>query len=49
MSYYLDEIRDAVIHGKHKEIEDLVRAAVQDGVTPDVIINDAMIAAMDLV
>jgi len=49
MSYYLDEIRDAVIHGKHKEIEDLVRAAVQDGVTPDLIINDAMISAMDLV
>ena len=49
MSYYLDEIRDAVIHGKHKEIEDLVRAAVQDGVTPDLIINDAMISAIDLV
>jgi 5-methyltetrahydrofolate--homocysteine methyltransferase len=49
MSHHLDEIKDAVINGKHKEIEDLVRAAVQDGVTPDVIINDAMIFAMDLV
>ncbi len=49
MSHHLDEIKDAVIHGKHKEIEDFIRAAIQHGVTADVIINDAMIAAMDLV
>jgi 5-methyltetrahydrofolate--homocysteine methyltransferase len=49
MRHHMDLIRDAVINGKHKEIEDLVRAATEDGVKPDTIINDAMIAGMDVV
>ena len=47
MSHHLDEIREAVIDGKHQEIEGLVQAAIEDGIKVDVIINDAMIAAMD--
>ena len=49
MSHHLDMIRDAVIDGKHKEIEDLVRAAIENGVKPGTIINDAMIGGMDVV
>jgi len=49
MSVHVDEIKDAVIQGKHKEIEDLVKAAINDGVDLDEIINNAMIAAMDVV
>jgi 5-methyltetrahydrofolate--homocysteine methyltransferase len=49
MSYHLEVIRDAIIDGKHKEIEDLVRAAIENGVKPGTIINDAMIGGMDVV
>ena len=49
MGDHLDEIRDAVISGKHKEIEDLVKAAIEDRANLDELINDAMIAAMDVV
>jgi len=49
MSVHLDEIKDAVIEGKYKEIENLVKAAIDDGVDLDEIINNAMIAAMDVV
>ncbi len=49
MRHHLDEIKKAVIDGKHKEIEDLVRTATEDGVKPDTVINDAMIAGMDVV
>lgn len=46
---HLDVIRDAVIDGKHGEIEDLVKAAIDAGVNPGEIVNNAMIAAMDVV
>ena len=49
MGDHLDEIRDAVISGKHKEIEDLVKSAIEDRANLDELINDAMIAAMDVV
>ncbi len=49
MIYHLEVIRDAVVDGKHKEIEDLVRAAIENAVKPGTIINDAMIAGMDAV
>lgn len=42
-------IRDAVIHGKYREIEDLVRTAMENDVKPGTIINDAMIGGMDVV
>ena len=49
MSHHLEIIRNAVIDGKHREIEDLVRAAIENGVKPGTIINDAMIGGMDVV
>ena len=46
----LGQIKDVIIGGRHKEIEDLVRAAIKKkDVSLDSIINDAMIAAMDIV
>ena len=44
-----DQIKTAVIDGKHNEIEDLVRAAIDDGADLNELINKAMIAAMDVV
>jgi 5-methyltetrahydrofolate--homocysteine methyltransferase len=50
MSNDLGQIKDVIISGKHKEIEDLVRAVIKkEEVSLDSIINDAMIAAMDIV
>ena len=49
MSNDLQLIKDAVIGGKHKEIENLVKIAIKQDVSLDLIINDAMIAAMDIV
>jgi len=49
MGDHLNKITDAVISGKHNEIENLVKAAIHDNVKLDAIINDAMIAAMDVV
>ena len=49
MSDHLDEIKGAVIDGKHEEIEDLVKAAIEDNENINEIVNDAMITAMDVV
>lgn len=49
MSEHLDKIKEAVISGKHTEIEDLVQASIDDKADLDQIINDGMIAAMDIV
>ncbi len=49
MGGHLDEIKDAVIDGNHNEIEDLLKAAIEDNVDISRIVNDAMIAAMDVV
>ena len=49
MGDHLDEIRDAVIGGKHKDIEDLVKVAIEDNVNLSELIDNAMIAAMDVV
>ena len=50
MSNDLGQIKDVIIGGKHKEIEDLVKAVIKkEDVSLDSIINDAMIAAMDIV
>jgi 5-methyltetrahydrofolate--homocysteine methyltransferase len=45
----LEEIKDKVIRGKFREIEALVDKAVMDGLSLDSIINDGLIAAMDVV
>jgi 5-methyltetrahydrofolate--homocysteine methyltransferase len=49
MSDRLEQIKQAVIDGKHKEIEVYVRAALEERVDPEKIINEALIAAMDVV
>lgn len=49
MSNPLEKIKAAVIGGKHAEIRALVEEALDAGVDPDTLINDALIAAMDVV
>ena len=49
MSNHLEAIKDAVINGKHAEIKGLVQQALDAKVDPATIINDALIAAMDVV
>ena len=49
MSEYLQTIKTAVVNGKHLEIEDLVKKALDQNTDMNDIINDALIAAMDVV
>jgi 5-methyltetrahydrofolate--homocysteine methyltransferase len=49
MSEHLDKIKEAIIGGKYAEIEALVQSAIEDKADLDQIINDGMIAAMDVV
>lgn len=46
---YLNEIKDAIINGKHKEIEGMVSQLIKDGVDLKQLIDEGMIAAMDVV
>jgi len=45
----MEAIKNAVIGGKHAEIKALVTQALDAGLDPNTIINDALIAAMDVV
>ena len=49
MNGHLDKIKEVIITGKYKEIEGLVQAAIEDKADLDQIINDGMVAAMDVV
>jgi 5-methyltetrahydrofolate--homocysteine methyltransferase len=49
MADHLNTIKDAVIGGKHGEIKGLVQQALDAGTDPGTLINDALIAAMDVV
>lgn len=49
MDPYLDEIKEAVVTGKHSEIEALVKNAIDENVDLNSLLNDALIAAMDVV
>jgi 5-methyltetrahydrofolate--homocysteine methyltransferase len=49
MNERLETIKAAVVFGKHGEILELVRRAVDTGDDPNRIINEALIAAMDVV
>jgi 5-methyltetrahydrofolate--homocysteine methyltransferase len=49
MTDHLNWIKEAVINGKHSEIRGLVQKALDAKVGPGTIINDALIAAMDVV
>ncbi len=44
---YLDQIKDAIINGKYKEIEGMVSQLIKDGVDLKQLIDEGMIAAMD--
>jgi 5-methyltetrahydrofolate--homocysteine methyltransferase len=45
----IDIIRQAVIEGKHDEIETLIEKALENDIDPEQIINRAMITGMDVV
>ncbi len=49
MEKRLAEIKNAVIAGKHKDIEALVEKSLREGCGLDDLINQALIAAMDVV
>ena len=49
MDRRVEQIKEAVVAGKHKEIEGLVAAAVKDQIDLNSIINDGLIEAMDIV
>jgi len=49
MDKLFEEIKTTVIAGRHTEIESLVKAAIQHQVDLDDLINNALIAAMDVV
>jgi 5-methyltetrahydrofolate--homocysteine methyltransferase len=49
MEKLIGEIKDVVVAGKHKEIEALVEKAIAEGADLDDLINNALIAAMDVV
>jgi 5-methyltetrahydrofolate--homocysteine methyltransferase len=49
MGDHLETIKSAVINGKHAEIKSLVQSAIDAGLDPNTIINDALIPAMDVV
>ena len=47
MSDHLQSIKDAVINHNNNEIKNLVNTALEAGLDPDTIINDALILSMD--
>ena len=49
MANKLEHIKQMVVEGKHSEIEDLVKQAIQEGFDTGQIINEALIFAMDIV
>jgi corrinoid protein of di/trimethylamine methyltransferase len=49
MEKLFTEIKDIVVAGKHTEVEALVEKAVAEGTNLDDLINNALIAAMDVV
>ncbi len=49
MGDMIEQIKDAVVNRKRKEIEGLVRAAIDEKVDLNAIINDGLISAMDIV
>ena len=49
MSDTVENIKNAVIVGKHNEIEGLVQSAIDEGLPLEKVINDGLIGAMDVV
>jgi 5-methyltetrahydrofolate--homocysteine methyltransferase len=49
MEELIAQIKDAVIAGKHKDIEAMTEKSLREGLSVDDLINNAFIAAMDIV
>jgi 5-methyltetrahydrofolate--homocysteine methyltransferase len=49
MQESIEKIKEAIIEGRHKEIESLVRDVGKTGISPDVVIQEGLIAAMEAV
>ncbi len=49
MNRSIEQIKEAVVAGKHKEIVGLVETAVKDQIDLNSIINEGLIEAMDIV
>lgn len=49
MEEHVETIKQAVIQGRHKEIEELVRGAIHSGVDLHQLIQEGLIAAMEVV
>ena len=49
MSEHIELIEEAVLQRKREEIEDLISAALADGLEPLTIINEGLTGAMDTV
>jgi 5-methyltetrahydrofolate--homocysteine methyltransferase len=49
MSDRIEQIKQAVIDGKHKDIVAQVQAAIEEQLDPEKIINEGLISAMDVV
>ena len=45
----LDDLKKAVIDGEDVLVEELTQKAIDEGVSPDVILNDGLIGGMDVV
>jgi 5-methyltetrahydrofolate--homocysteine methyltransferase len=49
MNESVQKIQESVIEGRHREIESLVREICKTGISPDTVIQEGLIAAMDVV
>jgi corrinoid protein of di/trimethylamine methyltransferase len=49
MEQQIERIKKTIVQGKFREIKALVEEAIQGGIDLNMLINDAMIAAMDIV
>jgi len=49
MKESIEKIKQAIVEGRHKEIESLVRDICKTGISPDTVIQEGLIAAMDVV
>jgi len=49
MNESIQKIKEAIIEGHHREIESLVREICKTGISPDTVIQEGLIAAMDTV
>jgi 5-methyltetrahydrofolate--homocysteine methyltransferase len=49
MNEFIQKIKEGVIEGRHKEIESLVREICKTGISPDKVIQEGLIAAMNVV